>query len=483
MAGMPPRSRNLRALPAVETLLQLPALTRALERLPRPLVVEAARAEIAAERGRLRGGGAPAAAPAMAAAAAARAEAAQRPLLRRVINATGVVLHTNLGRAPLGQAARRAVAEVARGYCSVEFDVASGRRGDRGAGVERWLTRLTGAEAGLVVNNGAAAVLLALSALAAGRKVVVSRGELVEIGGSFRIPEILEKSGAGLVEVGTTNRTHLRDFERALARHGREVAAVLRVHPSNFRVSGFTTRPTLEELARLTRRRRIPLLEDLGSGALTDLGTLGVEREPTVRESLTAGCDLVTFSGDKLLGATQAGLILGRRRLVERLRRDPLARALRVDKLTLAALEATLPAYGDPIQAAREVPALAMLGLTAEMLEPRARSLAEAIRRRMPEMVVTVERGVGEVGGGPLPLQRLPGWVVALERAGHAADELDRWARSADPPVIGYIRTGKFRIDVRTIHDDELAEVPEALGLARWPPSAPPASGKATSER
>ncbi|TMQ70687.1 MAG: L-seryl-tRNA(Sec) selenium transferase [Candidatus Eisenbacteria bacterium] len=398
---MPPRSRNLRALPAVETLLQLPALTRALERLPRPLVVEAARAEIAAERGRLRGGGAPAAAPAMAAAAAARAEAAQRPLLRRVINATGVVLHTNLGRAPLGQAARRAVAEVARGYCSVEFDVASGRRGDRGAGVERWLTRLTGAEAGLVVNNGAAAVLLALSALAAGRKVVVSRGELVEIGGSFRIPEILEKSGAGLVEVGTTNRTHLRDFERALARHGREVAAVLRVHPSNFRVSGFTTRPTLEELARLTRRRRIPLLEDLGSGALTDLGTLGVEREPTVRESLTAGCDLVTFSGDKLLGATQAGLILGRRRLVERLRRDPLARALRVDKLTLAALEATLPAYGDPIQAAREVPALAMLGLTAEMLEPRARSLAEAIRRRMPEMVVTV-------AGWPRPSRRSP---------------------------------------------------------------------------
>jgi L-seryl-tRNA(Ser) seleniumtransferase len=313
--------------------------------------------------------------------------------------------------------------------------------------------------------------------------VVVSRGELIEIGGSFRIPEVLEKSGAVLLEVGTTNRTHLRDFERALERHGKEIGAILRVHPSNFRVGGFTTRPTLGELARVARRRRIPLIEDLGSGALTDLAVLGVEREPTVRESLTGGCDLVTFSGDKLLGATQAGLILGRRSLVERLRKDPLARALRVDKLTLAALEATLPAYGDPTRAAREVPALAMLALSQDALERRARSLAEAIRRRVPALEVSVERGVGEVGGGALPLQRLPGWVVAIAHPEHGADVLDGWARAAEPPVIGYVRTGKFRMDVRTIDDDELADVADALARAGWPPTASRDPGLAPRER
>ncbi|MBI1796293.1 MAG: L-seryl-tRNA(Sec) selenium transferase [Candidatus Eisenbacteria bacterium] len=477
---MPRRAPILRALPAVETLLRHPALADALARIPRPLVVEAVRAELADRRAALRrAAGAPPTPETLAAAAATRAHGALRPALRRVLNATGIVLHTNLGRAPLSAAARRAVDDVARGYCSVEFDLDTGRRGERGAGVERWLTRLTGAEAAMVVNNGAAAVLLALSALAgasangAPRRVVVSRGELVEIGGSFRIPDVMEKSGARLLEVGTTNRTHLRDYERALDRHGREIAAILRVHPSNFRVAGFTTRPTLEELARLAHRRRVPLIEDLGSGALVDLSAMGLEREPTVRESLTAGCDVVTFSGDKLLGATQAGLILGRRRLIERLRKDPLARALRVDKLTLAALEATLPAYADPSRAAAEIPAVAMLGGAEDRLEARARSLAEALRMRVPELDVSVERGAGEVGGGALPLQRLPGWVVAVRHPARAVDELDRWARAADPPVIGYIRTGKFRMDVRTLRDDELPELAEALGRSPWPTSAP----------
>jgi len=312
---------------------------------------------------------------------------------------------------------------------------------------------------------------------------VVSRGELVEIGGSFRIPEILEKSGATLIEVGTTNRTHLADYARALERHRGEIGAILRVHPSNFRVAGFTTRPTLAELATLARRRRVPSLEDLGSGALTDLGALGVEREPTVRESLTAGCDLVTFSGDKLLGATQAGLVLGRRRLVDRLRKDPLARALRVDKLTLAALEATLPAYLDPARAAREIPALAMLGRPESELERRARGLADEIRRRLPGLEVSVERGAGEVGGGALPLQRLPGWVVAIERPGLPADELERRVRGADPPLIGFIRTGRFRLDVRTLGDDELTEVVAALERAQTSSSAVPDPGAAPPER
>ena len=247
-----------------------------------------------------------------------------------MLNATGVVLHTNLGRAPLPAAALQALEAVARGYSSLEYDLVTGRRGERGAGVERWLKRLTGAEAAHVVNNGAAAVLVSLSALASGRAVVVSRGELVEIGGSFRIPEILEKSGARLVEVGTTNRTHLKDYERALER-ARDVGAVLRVHPSNFRVAGFTARPALEDLVRLARRHKVPLIEDLGSGSLVDLVPFGLEHEPTVGESLRAGCDLVTFSGDKLLGGSQAGLVLGARRSVERVRKDPLARALRAD--------------------------------------------------------------------------------------------------------------------------------------------------------
>lgn len=480
---MSTRASRLRTLPAVETLLRHPALAGALTRLPRPLVLEAVRSELAEQRLRLRRGAQPVASEALASAAAGRAAAAHRPVLRRVLNATGVILHTNLGRAPLSARAREAIAEVARGYCSVEYDLATGRRGERGTGVERWLTRLTGAQGALVVNNGAAALLLALSGLAAGKQVVVSRGELVEIGGSFRIPEILEKSGASLVEVGTTNRTHLRDYVRALDQKPGAVGAILRVHPSNFRVAGFTTRPTLEELAALARKKRVPLIEDLGSGALTDLSLLGVEHEPTVRESLTAGCDLVTFSGDKLLGATQAGLILGRRRYIERLRKDPLARALRVDKLTLAALEATLPAYSDPARAAQEIPALGMLARSESELEARARSLAETLARRVPELVASVERGAGEVGGGALPLQRLPGWVVAIEHAVLAADELDRRARGADPPVIGFIRTGKFRLDVRTLDDDEQSEVVAALERVYRTTSAAPATGTAPSER
>jgi L-seryl-tRNA(Ser) seleniumtransferase len=460
-------SRSLRTLPAVEKLLRHPALAGALQGLPRSLVVEAARAELALERRRL-AAARPSASPdthAIAARVAARAAAAARPQLRRVLNASGVVLHTNLGRAPLSRAARDAVAEVARGYASLEYDLEGGVRGDRGAGVERWLVRLTGAEAAAVVNNGAAAVLVTLSALAAGRRVVVSRGELVEIGGSFRIPEILAKSGAVLHEVGTTNRTHLRDYEAALGRRG-EVAAILRVHPSNFRVAGFTARPALAELAALARRRGVPLIEDLGSGALVDLSRLGLEREPTVRESLTAGCDVVTFSGDKLLGAPQAGLILGRRRWIARIRRDPLARALRVDKLTLAALEATLPAFLDPDRAAAEIPALAMLRADSGELERRARDLAAELERRVPGLVARAAPGDGEVGGGALPLQRLPGWVVVVERSGRAARDLERSARCAEPPVIGYIRGGRFVLDVRTLTDDDIAEAPGALAGA-----------------
>jgi L-seryl-tRNA(Ser) seleniumtransferase len=468
---MSARVTRLRALPSVESVLEQPVLAGAGSELPRTLLVESVRAEIAALRAALSGGdgakaGSPDPAP-LAERALARARAAHRPSLTRVLNATGVILHTNLGRAPLSETARRAVDEAARGYVNLEYDLASGRRGQRGEGVERWLTRLTGAEAALVVNNGAGAILLALSALASGRRVLVSRGELVEIGGSFRIPDVIEKGGCRLLEVGTTNRTHLADYRRAIERHRAEIGAVLRVHPSNFRVSGFTARPDLVELATLAHRARLPLIEDLGSGALVDLGELGLEPEPTVRESLNAGVDVVTFSGDKLLGATQAGLLLGRRTYVQRARKDPLARALRVDKLTLAALEATLMAYGDPARARHELPALRMLHTAPEALERRARMLAEALRRQAPDFEVGIERGEGEVGGGALPLQRLPGWVVTLVHAGLTPDDIDRRARAADPPVIGTIRAGKYRLDVRTLTDAEAVEAAEALARAQ----------------
>jgi L-seryl-tRNA(Ser) seleniumtransferase len=463
---MSARSNPLRSLPAVETLLRHPALERARHDVPRVILLEAVRAELESERDRIRREkSAAASAQVLAERAAKRAGIENRPELVRVLNATGIVLHTNLGRAPLSIAALHALTEVSAGYSSLEFDLERGRRGARGVGVERWLTRLTGAEAAMVVNNGAAAVLLVLAALASGRRVVVSRGELIEIGGSFRIPEILNRSGAELVEVGTTNRTHLRDYERALEKRG-DVAAILRVHPSNFRVSGFTTRPELQELARLARRRRVALIEDLGSGALVEMSEFGLEHEPTVRESLNAGCDVVTFSGDKLLGGTQAGLILGRKRWVERARRDPLARALRVDKLTLAALEATLPAYSDPERARREIPALVMLSATQEMLERRAHRLGREITERIPEMRAAVESGLGEVGGGALPLQRLPTRVVSLEAPGVSADRLEALARRGTPPVIGYIRGDRLKLDVRTLTDDEAVEAAVSLAGA-----------------
>jgi L-seryl-tRNA(Ser) seleniumtransferase len=469
---MPPRSRTLRGLPAVEILSRHPVLADAGLGIPRLVLLDSIRVELALERARLREGSAVvASADALAERVLRRATGAIRPHLRRVFNATGVVLHTNLGRAPLAEVARSAVAAVAAGYCSLEYEVASGRRGERGAGVERWLTRLTGAEAALAVNNGAAAVLLVLSALAAGRRVLVSRGELVEIGGSFRIPEILEKSGAVLLEVGTTNRTHLRDYERAFERH-EAVGAILRVHPSNFRLQGFTARPGLEELAALARRRRVPLVEDLGSGALVDLVPFGIEHEPTVGESLAAGAGVVTCSGDKLLGGSQAGLVLGRRRWLEKVRKDPLARALRLDKLALAALEATLPLYADPARARREIPTLAMLGADAGALEERAWRLAHELGARVPGLATRVVPADGEVGGGALPLQKLPGFVVEVEHDVLDAHALEARARAGDPAVIGVIRAGHFRLDVRTLTESEVGMVATTLGRAWGPPTS-----------
>jgi L-seryl-tRNA(Ser) seleniumtransferase len=397
--------------------------------------------------------------------AQARVGAFSARLLGPLVNATGVLLHTNLGRAPLGEDARRAVADVAAGYCSLEYDLEAGRRGERGTGIERWLTRLTGAEAAAVVNNGAAAVLVALSAVASGRRVVVSRGELVEIGGSFRVPEILERSGARLVEVGTTNRTHLADYERAFDQH-KDIGAILRVHRSNFRLEGFTTSPDPRALAALAHKRRAVMVEDLGSGALVDLAAFGLDHEPTVAESLATGCDLVTFSGDKLLGGAQAGFVLGARRWVARVKKDPFARVARVDKLALAAIEATLPLYADPARAAERIPALAALKADARTLGERAQRLADEITARVPGMTARIVEGYGEVGGGALPQQKLYGPVVELEHAQRSAAEIERLVRLGSPPVLGTVRSDRFRLDPRTLAETELGSVALALAAA-----------------
>ena len=374
---------------------------------------------------------------------------ARRPRLRRVLNATGVVVHTNLGRAPLAEEAVKRVAEVARGYSNLEYDLVEGARGSRQDHVAAVLSRLTGAEAALVVNNNAAAVLLALAALAEHRDVVVSRGELIEIGDGFRIPDVLARSGARLVEVGTTNRTRAADYERAI---GPETAVVLRVHQSNFRVVGFEERPRLEEVAAVARSHGLPLVDDLGSGHVSASNRLLLgQEEPTARESLAAGADLVCFSGDKLLGGPQAGIVLGRADLVERLRRHPLQRALRIDKLSLAALEGTLLLH---LEAPGRIPVLRTLAQDRETVRARAERLAAATGGG-------VEETVGRVGGGALPLAELPSFACALE------ESLAGPLRAGEPPVVGIVRDGRLLLDCLTLTDEEAEATAAAVGRAR----------------
>jgi L-seryl-tRNA(Ser) seleniumtransferase len=415
---------------------------------PRPLLVSAARSALARAREEIKAGEDPGD---LRERVELELAAAREARLRRAINATGVIVHTNLGRAPLARQALEQVSAVAGGYSNLEYDLGEGSRGSRQDHVAPILRRLTGAEAALVVNNNAAAVLLALAALAEGREVLVSRGELIEIGDGFRIPDVLARSGALLREVGTTNRTRAADYDRAI---GPETALLLRVHQSNFRVVGFTEQPRLEDLVRVARAYGLPLVDDLGSGAVFASASLPLGDEPTARESLEAGVDLVCFSGDKLLGGPQAGIVLGRGELVERLRRHPLQRALRADKLTLAALEATLALYLDPDLAVREVPVLRMLAEPVETVRTRARRLAKLVGGE-------VEATVGRVGGGALPLTELPSFACAVE------EELAPMLRDADPPVIGVVRDGRCLLDCRTVRDDEVDEVAAAVAAAR----------------
>ena len=382
-----------------------------------------------------------------------RARGRLRPSLRRVLNATGVIVHTNLGRAPLAPGARAAVAQVAHGYGNLELDLAAGRRASRHDHVEALLRELTGAEAAAVVNNCAAAVLLAVSALAGpGREVVVSRGQLVEIGGGFRMPEVIAQAGARLVEVGTTNRTRRADYETAL---GPDTGAILRVHPSNFRAVGFVEEVAVEALCELG----VPVIDDVGSGVLADdLAVL--TGEPPVRRSVRAGAALVAFSGDKLLGGPQAGVLVGTSAAVAACRRHPLARAVRIDKLSLAALEATLALHRDPVLARREVPVLAMLTLDEGQLRERAERLAAATGG-------TIVEATGRVGGGALPLLELRGPAVALEPGPGGADALAAALRGGEPAVVGRIEHGCVLLDPRTLAPDELDLAAAAVAAVR----------------
>ena len=464
-------TERLRALPSVDALLRTPEAAALRDTLGAEHLTALARAVTDELRAELRTSPEAGAAGGDGARAALLAEAARRlshaaaregaRALRRVINATGVVLHTNLGRAPLSEAARRAVAREAAGYCTLEYDTETGARGRRGARAESLLAELTGAEEALVVNNCAAAALLVLTALARGGETIVSRGELVEIGGDFRVPDVMAQSGTRMVEVGTTNRTRLSDYERAVTESTR---LLMRVHPSNYRIVGFTAAPGLGELARLAHEHGLLLYEDAGSGALVDLAPHGLSGEPLIKDSISQGADLVSFSGDKLLGSAQAGLIVGRGEAVGRLRRHPLYRALRADKLALAALEATLEAYRRG-GALREVPALRMLSATREEVERRAHSFGQRLSSRLGGggLGFDIVEGESAVGGGSAPTTHPPTALVALKHDGLSAAALDERLRRHEPPVVARILGDRVVFDLRTVTEAEESELLEAL--------------------
>ncbi len=458
--------KRLQRLPSVDAVLRQPEVTRLLAEHPRSQVVAAVRRVLEAQRRLLRKRGGkeddtkiavPASEVRLALAQATRAR------LRPVINATGVVLHTNLGRSPLPRRVVEHLARLSGGFCNLELDLSEGERGERQAAVHDLLCELSGAGGALVVNNNAAAVFLMLRVLAANREAIVSRGQQVEIGGSFRVPDVMRASGARMVEVGTTNKTHLFDYERAI---GPDTALILSVHRSNFALVGFTEEPALEALATLARSRGLLLLFDLGTATLLDPVPPELPGAPSPQAALRAGVSLVCFSGDKLLGGPQCGILLGDAALIAALARDPMARALRVGRLTLAALEATLRLYQDPAAARREIPVLRMLLMESAELKRRARALQRNLRR-LPGVESELVPTVGQVGGGSLPELSLPGFGVALRPAGCSAQTLARWLRQGEPAVLGRLHQERLVLDVRTLIDDsEVGRLSEAVAAA-----------------
>lgn len=457
----------LRRLPGVDRLLQVDVVREALARHPRRLVLESVRLVVKSKRREILDDPAGASGVNLEVShlvdlVLEQIEALERYTLRNVVNATGIVIHTNLGRSLLPEEAVVRLGEICRGYNNLEYDLEKGRRGSRYVHAEAVLCELTGSEAALVVNNNAGAVFLVLNTLAADREVIVSRGQLVEIGGSFRIPDVMRASGAFLREVGCTNRTHLHDYASVI---NERTALIMKVHSSNYRMVGFTSEVPLEGLVALGREKGIPVVEDLGSGSFLDFEPYGLKGEPTVQGAVQAGADLVTFSGDKLLGGPQAGIIVGRQDLVDRCRKNPLTRALRVDKMTLGALEATLHLYRDEREALKKVPTLCMIAVSVESLRDRAEGLAALLREADPrkDFEIAVQPCFSQVGGGSLPGQDLDSFAVVLSSPGLSTREIEAALRNNQPPIIARIESDRVLMDVRTLQEQDHAIIKKAF--------------------
>jgi len=456
----------LRQLPSVDEALKDERVRAWVERFPRVLVVDAIRTALDRKRKEVLDGSRSTrevdlSLTAVLDAAGSVLRKLSEPSLRPLINATGVVVHTNLGRSLLSEAALQRIIEVNRSYSNLEYDIAAGERGKRYTHIEGILTRLTGAEAATAVNNNAAAVLLCLNTLAKGKEAIVSRGELVEIGGSFRVPEVMERSSAVLREVGSTNKTHLKDYEKAI---NPNTGLLLKVHTSNYKIVGFTKEVTPAELAILGKKHKIPVMWDLGSGSFLDLASYGVGDEPTVKQAMDAGVDVLTFSGDKLLGGPQAGMILGKKQFLDPIRSNPLARALRIDKMTLAALEATLTQYLDEEKAIREIPTLWMLTQPLSEIERKAELLASGIKSiGDTRLIIAIQDDLSQTGGGALPTGKLPTRVVAVGHRGLSANQIESRLRLGHPPVIARIKEGMVLFDPRTLNDGEIGKIIEAM--------------------
>lgn len=441
----------LRHIPKVDEILARPAVAEAIARGKRASMTEAARRVTEELRAEILGGGEPDVSLDQAArrTLAAAAESG-RMSLRPVINATGIVLHTNLGRAVLGHEVAKAVMQVAENYNTLEYSCEAGRRGSRYDHVERLIQKLTGTEAALVVNNNAAAVMLVLGTMAKNKQLIVSRGELVEIGGSFRVPEIMEQSNSTLLEVGTTNKTHPADYEEAI---GEDTAALLKVHTSNFKIMGFTEEVPVAALVEIGRRHGLPVIYDLGSGALADLPAYGIGGEPTVKQAVEAGADVISFSGDKLLGGPQAGIIIGKKQYIDAMKKNPLTRAMRIDKLTLAALEATLRIYLEPDQVARRIPTYQMLSMQLPELRAKGRKLMRKLKR-VPGLDCGLSEEQGQVGGGSVPAQMIPTCAVAVRHETVSVDQLEARLRFCETPVIARIAHDRLLLDMRTVQEE-----------------------------
>ncbi len=452
----------LRNLPGVDKILEQKEIKIFLEKLPRSYVVEVIRKVIDETREEILNGNITALKPEQVIAKAKKMlDKKSHKSLRKVINATGIILHTNLGRAVLSENAAQAVQEICRGYSNLEFDLDTGKRGIRYSHVEDLLCKITGAESALVVNNNASAVMLALGTLAEGKEVIVSRGQLVEIGGSFRVPEVMETSGAKLVEVGTTNKTYIKDYDNAV---NEDTGALLKVHTSNYRVVGFTHETTSEELVKLGRKTRLPVIEDLGSGFLLNLDKWGITDEPTVKQSVGSGLDVVTFSGDKLLGGPQAGIIVGRKEYVDKMKKNPLNRALRIDKMTVAALEATLWDYLDEDRALKNNPTLARLTMDKEILLEKAQKLKDKLEKTLGDNAkLSVEEGFSKAGGGSFPTQELPGYIVTLVSDEKSAEDISTELRDGSNPVVARIIDNNVVFDPRTLSDEDIPVLVQAV--------------------